>query len=87
MRQQRCPKCGKLGWTQPVTKHSLKGLDRVDWHYIRYRHYAGSKKTVSLKTVEAVLRHHLSEDSVRSVMSMIKERQIQKRVDHYVKVS
>lgn len=80
-----------------MTKHSLKGLDRVEWHYIRYRHYAGSKKTVSLKAVEQVLfdlafypignnTETVSYASVTLLIQAIRDRQIQKRVDHYVKI-
>jgi hypothetical protein len=62
-----CPKCGKEAWAVTVTrtKSVIPGVEGAyrrgngwakDYHYTDYRHYAGSKKMVSIKLVQAVMQ-------------------------------
>jgi hypothetical protein len=82
-----CPKCSKEAWVVTVERRGLKGVHPTVYLYVRYRHYAGSRKSITLKALEKILRSESRLWFWHDIMEKAREKAGEKTVDHYVRKS
>jgi hypothetical protein len=84
----KCPQCGKEAWGgYEVERWNKKSIPPKRYVYLEYNHYAGSKKTITLKALEEILKSRRIDTLKGSILEEAKERAGSRIVRHYGKLT
>lgn len=90
----KCPKCGRSAFGGRIVSREKRVLspggapETRTYNYREYRHYLGSRKSITLKALETVLRQddHLAENQIVVLLRSAREKAGSRVVSHYYAV-
>lgn len=98
MTEKICPQCGKPAYdVMLVSRPGWKELDPISYWYMRYRHYAGSRRSITLTQLKKAFdkaKMDVKTDATYASFDGIQKRVMEnaqrlassKTIDHYVSI-